>query len=87
VASVSLWVASEVHCICSILINLKRVVRSYLELHWKALRFLLFSSFSRVAFLALCLLCFGSATGRPVDYVRQNSATEALVPATTKLLF
>jgi hypothetical protein len=47
----------------------------------KVLRFLF------VAILAQFPLCCGSATAGPVNSIRQNSATEALVPTTTKLLF
>ena len=48
---------------------------------------LLTGSFCRVAILALCPLCCGSTTAGPVNSIRQNSAIEALVPTTTKLLF
>jgi hypothetical protein len=71
----------------SALINLKRIARSYLELHRKALRFFLSGSFSRVVILALCPLYCVTATAEPANYIRQNSVTEALVPSTTKLFF
>jgi Tol biopolymer transport system component len=76
----------DVYSTRSTLINLNRIARSYLELHWKALRFLLSCSVSPVAILPLCPLCCGSVTAGPVNDVTQNSAAEALVPTTTKLL-
>jgi hypothetical protein len=77
----------DVYSTPSALIDLDRIARSYLELYWKALRFLLSGSFSPVATLVLCPLWCGSATAGPVNNVRQNSAAEAMVPTTTKLLF
>ena len=84
--SVSCRLPLDVCSTRSTLINLNRIARSYLDLPQKALRFLLSGSFGRVAILALCPLC-DSATAGPVNYIRQNSAAEALVPSVTKLLF
>jgi Tol biopolymer transport system component len=67
--------------------NLNRIAHSYSVLCLKALKYLLSGSFSRLAILALCSLCSGSATARPVNDIRQNPVAEALVPTTTKLLF
>jgi hypothetical protein len=69
------------------LINPNRVALSYLELYRKALRFAFFGSFSRLVIPALFPLWCGSAAAGPVNYIAQDSVTEALVPTTTRLLF